>query len=174
LYSASTDGHDYDLFIDGSGPVAPAPGTDGGPAWSPNGRSIAFTSARSGEGDLYVLDVDRIDGPPKQLTSKEDTSELFAAWSPIGKSLAYVSHSRQGDNLYVIDDIDKLDARRLTFWEERRRIRRGARTESLIAFYSNHENPTRLRSLDRAGGWRRADAARERRGDVREAGRAGR
>ena len=154
VYSASTDGHDYDLFIDGSGPVAPAPGTDGGPAWSPSGRSIAFTSARSGEGDLYVLDVDRIDAAPKQLTSKADTSELFAAWSPIGKSLAYVSHSRQGDNLYVIDNIDKADARRLTFWEGTQTRPSWSPDGKLIAFYSNHENPTRfdLSIVPAAGG----------------------
>ena len=154
VYSASTDGHDYDLFIDGSGPVAPAPGTDGGPAWSPSGRSIAFTSARSGEGDLYVLDVDRIDGPPKQLTSKADTSELFAAWSPIGKSLAYVSHSRQGDNLYVIDNIDKPDARRITFWEGTQTRPSWSPDGKLIAFYSNHESSTRfdLSIVPAAGG----------------------
>jgi Tol biopolymer transport system component len=144
VYSASTDGHDYDLFIDGSGPVAAAPGTDGAPAWSPNGRAIAFTSARSGEGDLYLLDVDRIDAAPKQLTSRAETSELFAAWAPTGKSLAYVSHSRQGDNLYVIDNTDKPEARRLTFWEGTQTRPSWSPDGKLIAFYSNHEKPTRF------------------------------
>ena len=154
VYSASTDGHDYDLYIDGSGPVAPAVGTDGAPAWSPNGRAIAFTSARSGEGDLYVLDVDRIDGPPKQVTSKADTSELFAAWSPVGRSLAYVSHSRQGDNVYVIDDTEKPVARRLTFWEGTQTRPSWSPDGKTIAFYANHEKPGRfdLTIVPAAGG----------------------
>jgi Tol biopolymer transport system component len=144
VYSAATDGHDYDLFIDGSGPVAAAPGTDGTPAWSPNGRYIAFTSARSGEGDLYVLDVDRIENAPKQLTSKADTSELYAAWAPTSKSLAYVSHSRQGDNVYVIDNTDKPVARRITFWEGTQTRPSWSPDGKLIAFYANHDAPGRF------------------------------
>jgi Tol biopolymer transport system component len=154
VYSASTDGHDYDLFIDGAGPVAPALGTDGGPAWSPNGLTIAFTSARSGEGDLYVLDIDRIEEAPKRLTSKADTSELFAAWSPTGKSLAYVSHSRQGDNVYVIDDTAAPVARRVTFSEGTQTRPSWSPDGKTIAFYSNHDNPGRfdLTIVPAAGG----------------------
>jgi Tol biopolymer transport system component len=154
VYSASTDGRDYDLFLEGSGAIAPAPGTDGTPAWSPNGRSIAFTSARSGQGDLYLLEVDRLDGPPRQLTSKPDTSELYAAWAPTGKALAYVAHSRQGDNLYVIDDTSAPEARRVTFGEGTQTRPSWSPDGKRIAFYSNHGTPGRfdLAVVPAAGG----------------------
>ena len=60
VYSASNASKDYNLYIDQAGAIAPAPGTDGGPAWSPDGRSIAFTSARTGQGDLYLIDAHQI------------------------------------------------------------------------------------------------------------------
>jgi Tol biopolymer transport system component len=155
VYSASTDGHDYDLFIDGSGPGAhPRRERTAGR----RGRRTAARSRSRARAPARAISTCSTSigstAPPKQLTSKADTSELFAAWSPIGKSLAYVSHSRQGDNLYVIDNIDKADARRLTFWEGTQTRPSWSPDGKLIAFYSNHENPTRfdLSIVPAAGG----------------------
>ena len=33
-------------------------GYDGAPAWSPDGRKIAFVSDRDGDRDIYVMDAD--------------------------------------------------------------------------------------------------------------------
>lgn len=67
---------------------------DGGPAWSPDGRRIAFTSARHrdwdidlGANDVYV--VDRAGGGPRRVTRTEGGYGL-PSWSPDGKRIAHL------------------------------------------------------------------------------------
>ena len=102
VYSASSDALDYDLYIKGAGALAAAPGTDGGPAWSPNGRFIAFTSSRTGQGDVYLLSVESIELSPKRLTSNPQESELYLSWAPDSSRLVYVAHGKTGDNLWTL------------------------------------------------------------------------
>ena len=59
---------------------------DGIPAWSPDGKRIAFDSQRSGNGDIYVMDVDGSN--IVRLTSDSDVEE-WPAWSPDGRSIVY-------------------------------------------------------------------------------------
>jgi Tol biopolymer transport system component len=104
-YSATTADEDYDLYV-GDAAVVRFPGPDGGPAWSPDGTHLVFTSARSGDGDLYLLEVAHIERPPRRLTSLTNSSELHASWSPDGRSLAFVAHTATGDNLWVLPSLD--------------------------------------------------------------------
>jgi len=144
VYSASDARKDYNLHLKGGTPVATASGTDGAPAWSPSGNHIVFTSARTGQGDLYLLDVRDISGAPKRLTNDGDASELYAAWSPNGKSLAYVGHSNVGDNLYYISDVTKPKIQRLTRWKHMQTRPSFSPDGKYIAFYSNHKDPERF------------------------------
>jgi len=57
------------------------------PAWSPDGKSIAYSSDKAGTEDLYILDVSS--GSEKRVTSLDNSAEVSAAWSPDGKKLAY-------------------------------------------------------------------------------------
>lgn len=104
VYSASNHRGDYDLFVEGAGALAPSPGTDGGPSWSPDGALIAFTSARTGQGDLYVADVRDLDKPPRRLTGDPEHAELSPAWAPEERRLAWVVHARVGDQIALLDD----------------------------------------------------------------------
>jgi len=99
-YSATNAQEDYDLYIGGAA-VVRSPGADGGASWSPDGAFIVFTSSRSGDGDLYLIDVARIELPPRRLTAIPRASELHAAWSPDSRSIAFVGHGPTGDHLWL-------------------------------------------------------------------------
>ncbi len=64
------------------------PSADRNPAWSPDGRTIAFESTRSGENQIWLLDLEG--GEPRQLTTIATGAEQ-AVWSPDGSMLAFVS-----------------------------------------------------------------------------------
>jgi eukaryotic-like serine/threonine-protein kinase len=59
------------------------------PAWSPNGKRIAFTSLRNGTPAIFVVNLDDLNAPPQKLT-KNLGAEKHPAWSPSGMQLAYV------------------------------------------------------------------------------------
>ena len=69
--------------------------------WSPDGRSIAYSSNRNGDPDIYVMDVRT--NTHRQLTF-HDSRDLWPSWSPNGKWIAFVSE-RAGDR-----DIYRMDA----------------------------------------------------------------
>jgi tricorn protease len=59
------------------------------PAWSPDGKSIAYFSDASGEYQLYVRDQDGL-GPPKVIDLGPDASYFYAPhWSPDSKHIAF-------------------------------------------------------------------------------------
>ena len=144
IYSASGARRDYDIHIKGGTPLAYAPGTDGNPKWSPSGAHIAFASARTGPGDLYLLHVRKLAEKPTRLTDDPTASELYPAWSPNGRMLAYVGHSNTGDNVYLIEDIKNPSARQLTQWQHMQTRPRFSPDGRQIAFYSNHQDSERF------------------------------
>ena len=70
------------------------PALDWDPIWSPDGRSIMFTSRRTGTDQIYVVDVDA-GSVERQLTSGPGSS-VRATWSPDGTRIAFGS-DRSGD-----------------------------------------------------------------------------
>ncbi|HVS36666.1 MAG TPA: S9 family peptidase [Gemmataceae bacterium] len=61
---------------------------DGHPRWSPDGKRILFESNRSGESQLWVIDLDG--GEARQLTTIS-TGASDAVWSRDGKQIAFIS-----------------------------------------------------------------------------------
>lgn len=138
VYASSGSAQDYDLYLDTGGSVSPMLGADGNAAWSPLGTQIVFTSARSGQGDLYLLDVRNPAQAPLRLTGDETASELYAAWSPDGKRLAFVGHTANGDNIYLIESLDFPAPRPITTWSHTQTRPSWSPDGKWIAFYSNH------------------------------------
>lgn len=56
--------------------------------WSPDGRWIAFTSARSGKNNLYLM---RASGGEAEMITDVKSGVGSFGWSPDGKSIAYTS-----------------------------------------------------------------------------------
>jgi Tol biopolymer transport system component/serine/threonine protein kinase len=73
---------------------------DANPAWSPDGRRIAFQSYRSGTGNVWVCDADGSN--PVQLTSF-DSHTGTPRWSPDGRRIVFDSVEAGDWNVYVID-----------------------------------------------------------------------
>ena len=143
VYAASGDLQDYDLYLSGGAALAAAPGADGGPAWSPDGRFVAFTSARTGQGDVYLLDMSAVELPPRRITTDNTAAELFVVWSPDGQRLAWVGHTDSGDNIWVADTLDATP-RQLTTWSHSQVRPTFSPDGAHVAFYSNHQAEDRF------------------------------
>jgi Tol biopolymer transport system component len=80
------------------------PGTqpgDGDPAWSPNGKRLAFDRRQAGEDnrDIYVMNVDGSD--VRQLTTAP-SDDAWPEWARDGRTLAFVSDRDGRRSVYAI------------------------------------------------------------------------
>jgi dipeptidyl aminopeptidase/acylaminoacyl peptidase len=77
------------------------------PSISPDGRTIAFYSSRSGHQDIWLAPSDG-SAAPRQLTREAmalDDPRFVPAWSPDGRQIAYISNKSDywHDDVWVID-----------------------------------------------------------------------
>jgi TolB protein len=81
----------YILNGDGSGltPIETVPGGDFDPAWSPDGRSIAFTSLRTGQMEIFIVNLDDPSNPVQITQGSLSIDSRQPAWSPDGSQIAY-------------------------------------------------------------------------------------
>ena len=89
--SAYPDSSLYLMNADGTelSKLTPGPESNFDPAWSADGRRIAFTSLRDGHKQIYLLDVNsrietRLTNTPPEVETSQPT------WSPFGNQIAYV------------------------------------------------------------------------------------
>jgi TolB protein len=90
------------------------PGTDYGelPSWAPDGKRIAFSNNLTGEGRMYIVDVDG--SRVVDLSSVGEGKQV--AWSPDGGSILFASERNQSHNfrdIYVMRP-DGSSVKRLT------------------------------------------------------------
>jgi len=78
------------------------PDDDQSPAWSPDGKRIAFVFERKDRNwtrQIYVMDAD---GDNRRNLSINDFDEWAPSWSPNGKRIAFVSNRDDGGGSYSI------------------------------------------------------------------------
>ena len=63
-------------------------GHDSSPVWSPDGKTIAFLSSRSGNSQVYLLSMEG--GEAHEFTHLSTGADLVK-WSPDGKAIAFTS-----------------------------------------------------------------------------------
>ena len=79
------------------------PATESRPMYSPDGARLAFTSTRTGNGDVYVLTI--ATGDLERLTF-DDANELMNGWSPDGK---WVYFSTASHDLSSMNDVYRVN-----------------------------------------------------------------
>lgn len=76
-----------------------SPGIDISPAFSPDGRQVAFASSRAGNPQIFITSVDG--GQARRLTYS-GSYNVTPAWSPKGDSIAYAGRTGSGFQIFVI------------------------------------------------------------------------
>ncbi|MBL8179292.1 MAG: PD40 domain-containing protein [Bryobacterales bacterium] len=93
------------------GALSPSAMLDSSPAFSPDGREVAFRSARSGESEIWVMNADGSDA--RRLTHYRGPVTGSPQWSPDGKWIVYDTRVDGHADIHVMGRDGSKD-RRLT------------------------------------------------------------
>ncbi|MBL8628085.1 MAG: PD40 domain-containing protein, partial [Rhodospirillaceae bacterium] len=93
IYTVAPDGTDLKQLTSGSF-------DEREPAWSPDGKWIAFSSDRDGTYAIWVMAADGSEEP--RLLTITPSNEFAPTWSPDGKRIAYVSDRPDNAGIYSI------------------------------------------------------------------------
>lgn len=70
------------------------------PAWSPDGRKLAFVSGRDGNSEIYVMNAD---GSAQENLTRQPANDSHPSWSPDGRKLVFVSRRDGNSEIYVMN-----------------------------------------------------------------------
>jgi Tol biopolymer transport system component len=92
----------FTMFADGNGRtnLTIHPADDSTPAWSPDGKQIAFTSNRDGRPQVYVMNAD---GSNMRRVSQSEAGDVSPSWSPDGNWIAFASTRDGSTDIYMMD-----------------------------------------------------------------------
>jgi len=112
-------------------------------SWSPDGRMVAFASNRSGDSDVYLIDVET-----RQVTSltHDPVHDADPSWSPDGSQIAFTSYGNDVPQVCVMTR-DGSDAACVTQGTQPSWSPDGAR----LTFYRDTPEGTRIFIADSDG-----------------------
>lgn len=99
LQVADSDGHNAKTVLKSRAPIL-------SPAWSPDGKRLAYVSFEAGRSKIYIQGVAT---QKRQLIADFDGINGAPAWSPDGRRLALTLSKDGNPEIYILD----LDTRRL-------------------------------------------------------------
>ena len=99
------------------------PSSASGPAWSPDGRRLVFSSTRKGSGNLYAKAADG--SGAEEVLIEDEKTKVPTDWSPDGRRIAYMSSERETETGWDIWILDVAE-RKATALLETRADERGA------------------------------------------------
>jgi TolB protein len=118
------------------------------PAWSPDGRSLAYVSYRRGSPDIFIASI--YEGKSRELTAGKFGQSFAPSWSPDGKRIAFAS-SRTGPSEIWVANADGTDAKRLTHGTASNTAPCWSPTGQEIAFTSNRSGTPQIWVMDSEG-----------------------
>ena len=119
------------------------------PAFSPDGKTVAFSGWRGGQFDIFFLDL-----ATKTITNftKDEIYDGAPVFSPDGRSLVFVSTTGGGNKIFRVD-LDKPGVRyELTAGESNENDPTFSPDGKRIYFTSDRKGPENIFSLDLATG----------------------
>lgn len=106
IHTMNADGSDSKRIVT----PAKRPAQDEHPAWSPDGKSLAFTTTRDANQEIYLCDAD---GSNLRRITSHPAIDSHPTWSPDGQQIAFCS-ARFGNLEICVMNSDGTSVRRLT------------------------------------------------------------
>ena len=90
--------------------------SDWSPAWSPDGKKIAFMSTQNGAPNIYIMDAD---GRNRRRITENKHEGFLPCWSPDGTKIAYTAALSwyEGDKYFEKMELFVIDIETLKVWQ---------------------------------------------------------
>lgn len=141
LEVADMDGNDAQSLLISTAPIM-------SPAWSPNGKQIAYVSFEKRRSQVYIVDIQT--GKRRLITDFEGINGA-PAWSPNGKDLAVVLSKGGSPKIYIVN-LDTGNMKQVTFGEAIDTEPRYAPDGKSLLFTSGRGGAPQIYSLNFANG----------------------